>query len=389
MSGQKVTIVHDYLHQFGGAEKVVEAWLKIYPRATVFSTIFTPETFKNSKVLTKAYQEGRIKTTFLQWFLPVFKKFFKHFFWLYPIVMSFYRVKNQDLVIISATYCGKNIKLKNCPNSVFYCNTPTRFLHGLMTEVDRKTLPTFYLALINLVNPILKKLDLRAVKYLHKQKVKFISNSKNIQDLFKKIYGFNSEVVYPPVETKKFLKLKPSPTSFDDNSFYFSFGRISFHKRIDLAIKACQKLKRPLIVAGASAFQAEMDKLQFLIDDFEKNNPHFKDKIKLVGRISDQDLQNYLKICRGFLFPGREDFGIAPVEVLASGKPVIAYGSGGALEYIKEEKNGFLFPEQTVDNLCKTILKFEQKKNWDIDQIKKTCIDFDTLVFEKKFREYL
>jgi glycosyltransferase involved in cell wall biosynthesis len=127
-----------------------------------------------------------------------------------------------------------------------------------------------------------------------------------------------------------------------------------------------------------------MLKLQKIISDFKKQNPTNKTNIQFVGRISDQDLNKYLQTTKGFLFPGKEDFGIAPVEALAAGVPVIAYQSGGALEYVQEDINGIFFKEQEVKSLKKAILKFENKKDWDFQKIKKTSQKFS----EEKFEEY-
>jgi glycosyltransferase involved in cell wall biosynthesis len=379
---KKIAIVHDYLHQFGGAEKCIEAWLKAFPKAQIYTTVYSPDKFSSSKYFQKAFDENRIKTTWLQKFMPFFTKYFKHFFWLYPLVMSFVKIKDQDLLIISATYCGKNIKFENCQKAIFYCYTPTRFLHGLVTEVDRQSINPLLKKILPIFEKPLKWLDLRAIKYLKQKKVEFWTISNYIQKITKEIYKTDSIVVYPPVELDKFLKIQRSPEQKEP--FYFSFGRISFHKRIDLIIKTCLELDRKLIIAGTTALELEMLKLQKIISDFKKQNPTNKTNIQFVGRISDQDLNKYLQTTKGFLFPGKEDFGIAPVEALAAGVPVIAYQSGGALEYVQEDINGIFFKEQEVKSLKKAILKFENKKDWDFQKIKKTSQKFS----EEKFEEY-
>ena len=379
---KKIAIVHDYLHQFGGAEKCIEAWLKAFPKAQIYTTVYSPDKFSSSKYFQKAFNENRIKTTWLQKFMPFFTKYFKYFFWLYPLVMSFVKIKDQDLLIISATYCGKNIKFENCQKAIFYCYTPTRFLHGLVTEVDRQSINPLLKKILPIFEKPLKWLDLRAIKYLKQKKVEFWTISNYIQKITKEIYKTDSIVVYPPVELDKFLKIQRIPEQKE--LFYFSFGRISFHKRIDLIIKTCLELDRKLIIAGTTALELEMLKLQKIISDFKKQNPTNKTNIQFVGRISDQDLNNYLQTTKAFLFPGKEDFGIAPVEALAAGVPVIAYQSGGALEYVQEDINGIFFKEQEVESLKKAILKFENKKDWDFQKIKKTSQKFS----EEKFEEY-
>lgn len=385
---KKVAIVHDYLHQFGGAEKCVESWLKIFPEAIIYTTIYTPEKFSSSKEFQKAYLEGRIKTTFLQKFRPFLEKYFKHFFWLYPILMSFVKIKNQDLLIISATYCGKNIKFENCQKTIFYCYTPTRFLHGLVTEVDRQSINPLLRIILPILEKPLKMLDLRAVNYLKKQKVEFWTISNYIQKITKQIYKADSKVVYPPVELDKFLKITRKPEK--RNPFYFSFGRISFHKRIDLIIQTCLEMDRRLIIAGTTALKIEMTKLKKIISDFKQKNPDKKAQVEFVGRVSDQELEKYLAKCRAFLFPGKEDFGIAPVEALAAGVPVIAYQAGGALEYVKENQNGVFFAKQGVESLKQAILKFEKleaEKSFKEVEIKNSAKDFSEQAFLDRFNE--
>ncbi len=382
---KKIIIVHDYLHQFGGAEKVIESWLEIYPKAEILTTIFTPDKFEKSTTITKAYQEGRVKTTWLDYLGVFIRRYFKHFFWIYPIVMSFYVVKDYDLVIISATYCGKNIKLKNNKKIIYYCYTPTRFLHNLMTKADTANISLVYKLVMPIFKFPLKILDLRAAKYLTKKKVIWLAISKHVQKIIKEKYQINSEVVYPPVEVNNFLTIRRKVNTVDP--FYFSFGRISFHKRIDLAIQACLELNKKLIIAGTSALDSDINNLKKIIANYKKQNPKKNVKIEFVGRISDGQLNKYLATCKAFIFPTKEDFGIAPIEALASGTPVIALGQGGALEYIQNKKNGLFFDKQEVKSLKKSIQNFEKIKTWNIQNIKKSSMNFNKTKFQEYFQK--
>lgn len=384
----RVAIVHDYLNQYGGAEKVVEKWLEMYPEADIYTSVFIAENFKSSEIYKKAQENNQIHTTWLQaLFNHKFAlKYFKHLFWLYPIVMSFAVVRDYDLVLISSTYCAKNVKLENCKKIIHYCHSPVRFLHGLVTETDHKSLNKFYRSFIPLFTFWLKWMDLKAVEYLNKKGAIWVGNSKFICELILQVYKTKSILIYPPTEINKFLKIERSNILQTKKSFYFSHGRISFHKRLDLAIFACLELGRPLKISGSSSLKKEMDDLKQIVSEFEIKNTDKKGLVEFLGRTTDEQFFELLQGCRAFLFPGREDSGITPIEVFASGTPVIAYQAGGALEYLKDNENGLFFPEQTVESLKQAILKFESMENKFIpNQTKETSKAFSSEVFEAEF----
>jgi len=386
----RVAIVHDYLNQYGGAEKVVEKWLEMYPNAEIYTSVFIPENFKSSEIYKKTQVNEQIHTTWLQALFnhKITLKFFKHLFWLYPIVMSFVVVRDYDLVLISSTYCAKNVKLENCKKIIHYCHSPVRFLHGLVTETDHKSLNKLYRSLIPLFTFWLKWMDLKAVEYLNKIGTIWVGNSKFICDLILQVYKTKSILIYPPTEINKFLNIERNPSEQTKKSFYFSHGRISFHKRLDLAILACLELGRPLKISGSSSLKKEMDDLKQIVSEFESKNPDKKGLIEFLGRTTDEQFFDLLKECRAFLFPGREDSGITPIEVFASGTPVIAYQAGGALEYLKDLENGLFFPTQTLESLKQAILKFEKmEEEFRSNQIKETSKAFSSEVFEREIRE--
>jgi glycosyltransferase involved in cell wall biosynthesis len=365
-----IAIVHDYLHQYGGAEKVVETWLETYPKAVVYTTIFVPEKFTTSKSITLAYKEGRIKTTWLQWLLPKSLKLFKHFFWLYPVVMSFVEVTGYDTVLISSTYCGKNARVHGNKKTFHYCHSPTRFLHGLVTEVDHQSLSKAYRAVIPFFSWWLRILDLRAVDFLKQQNTVWIANSYFIQGLIKEVYGVESFIIYPPIEIEKFLSIRRSPY-FGEEKYLLYHGRISFHKRIDLAIQACLETRVKLKISGTSALPRETEILKQQVEQYEKENPDSKGLIEFFGRTEMTELTELIKHASGFLFPGKEDFGIAPIEMLASGLPVIAYQAGGSLEYIQDGINGVFFENQEVQSVIQALGKFWKTK-FNVPQVRES-----------------
>ncbi len=380
----RVAIVHDYLHQAGGAEKLVEKWLSMYPRADVFTSLYTPERFENWTEINKAGIEKRIHTTWAQGLISRFPKFFKHLFWLYPLAMSRVTIKDFDLVIISSTYCGKNVQIQNCKKIVHYIHSPTRFLHGLVTETDHQSLSMTYRIVIPFFKWWLRKLDLRAIKYLEDKSTITVTNSQNIHDTVKEVYGIDSRVIYPPVDTSTFKNIHRR-TTYGERAFYLCHGRVSFHKRLDLAIKACLQLGRRLKISGASALPAEIDQLKQIVTDYEQGHPKAKGLVEFLGRTSQEEVEELVATCTAFLFPGKEDFGIAPIEMLAGGVPLIAYQDGGALEYVQSGVNGVFFEEQTSSSLAQAITEFESMK-FNVPTIRKSSDAFSSQNFVKEFR---
>lgn len=309
------------------------------------------------------------------------------------------------------------------PRIIHYCHSPTRYLHGLVTEVDHQSLPFLYRLILPFFKWWLRLLDLNAVKRLNQKGTIWLTNSPFSQENIQKVYQVDSQVLYPPIELEHFQKL---PRLYQKNltenetlnetlneDFYYYFGRVSFHKRLDLPILACLKLGRKLKISGVSAFAGEMDKLKKLVSDFEILNPDKKGLVEFLGRLENQRRDWYLQRCKGFIFPAKEDFGIAPVEVLASGTPIIAFGQGGSLEYVIAKKgpkmeskmenstnltnleksdltketenevkiNGILFEEQTVESLSQAILDFEKVEHWNEGFIRQSVARFDQRYF--------
>jgi glycosyltransferase involved in cell wall biosynthesis len=380
----KVAIVHDYLFQYGGAEKCVDQWLNIYPDADIYTAFSFKENFQDSPNITKSFDSNKVYSSFAQQIfkIPFLKKFQKHLYWLYPFAMSFFNLKDYDFVIISASFCGKNIHLDNCKKVIFYCYTPTRFLYNLVSNEDQKTIPGFFKMLMKIINYPLKIADQKAVNYLKSKQVEFISISKFIQNRVKKYYHAETKVIYPPVELKQFNEIVPKQNL--DIPYYIYFGRISFHKRLDLVIQACLNLNKKLIIVGSSALKTDMDHLKKIVIDFESKNHTKKGLVDFVGRVSNEDRNNYISKAKAMIFPAREDFGIAPVEALAAGLPVIAYEAGGALEYIQHKVNGYFFEQQTTESLQKAILEFEGLK-LDPKKIKETAEQFSEESFRAEF----
>ncbi len=352
----RVAIVHDWLYG-GGAEKVIEQLHKLYPEAPIYTSYCTPEW--------RQRLDNKVVTGYLNyWPFTTLRKFLvlPRQWWFASLDLSDY-----DLVI-SSTGNGeaKFIRPKAGTTHICYCHSPPHFYWRKYNQyLDR---PGFgkadwlaRLGLKLLVKPLRRK-DYRAAQKVHF----FIANSSHIQADIKKYYDRDSEVIYPPINTDFFSKVKPSPNKIN----YVYWGRHVPDKRIDIAIKACNELKEPLMIAGTGLYTNHLKTLA---------GP----TVKFVGFVDDDQLIKLAGDAKAFLFPSEEDFGIAPVEALSAGIPIIAYRFGGARDYIIPGKTGEFINKQSTENLVKVMQNFDYK-NYEPSILKAKAQEFS----EKNFKEH-
>ncbi len=364
-NGPKIAIIHDWMVG-GGAEKVVEQLHKLYPSAPIYTSYCNDEwrSRLNGKVVTGYLQRWPFSK--LRKFLPLLRMA-----WFSRLDLSEYDI------IISSTGNGEAKfarATKKGAKLICYCNTPPHFLWAKYEEYYKS--PSFrpeWLAKIGLrllVKPF-RRLDYQAA-----QKVDmFIANSNHIKKSIMNYYGRNSTVIHPPVDTERFSpkldlhKITKQPKTF------ITWGRHVPYKRLDLIIEACNNLKLPLVVAGSGPDIAKLKKLA---------GP----TVKFTGIVSDSELENLTTTASAFLFASEEDFGIAPVEAMAAGLPVIAYGSGGALDYVIPGKTGLLFGEQTTESLVTELRKFSPF-DFNSESIVDLSNDFSIKSFKTKIRKLI
>jgi glycosyltransferase involved in cell wall biosynthesis len=366
----KIAIVHDYLKEYGGAEKVVEALLEIWPGTPVYTTVFLPEFAGPHR---SRVEKWNIKTSFLQHF-PFKAKLISLFRFVAPIVFSTMDLTKYDIVIVSSagTYTSPNfVRMNKKSTLICYYHTPPRYLYGYPVANDWKNniarrvllvlgqIPMFFLR-------ILDKKAAQIPKYL-------IANSKEVAGRIKRFYNRDSTVIYPPVEIPE-----TGPVVKKEN-YYLIGGRVSRHKGHDIAIKAFTKLGLPLKVFGGTF-------ASYGLDQFKKEAG---DNIEFLGEVSEKEKWELMKKAKAFIFPSeQEDFGIIPVEAMASGTPVIALGQGGPLETIIDGKTGLFFNSRTPESLMEAVKKFEKMKfNSEdcITQAKK----FSKERFKKEIRKFI
>lgn len=334
----RIAIVHDWLTVSGGAEVVVAELHKLFPKAPIYTSVYNPEAIP-------AFKNADVRTTYLQR-LPRFIRY-KHIFW--PVLRA-HAFRKLDLsefdIIISSSSAEAKAVRKTRPGQkhIAYIHTPIRYYWSHYEEFKKEFRFGFVTPIIRLVTPSfvawMRKLDFASIKDIDV----FIANSSVTQARIKKYYKKPSTVVYPPVEVARFT---PPPRS--ERSGYIMWGRHVPYKRFDLAIEACNRLSAPLTIVGTGP---DTDRLKKLAGP----------TVRFTGRISNTELERLAHSARGFLFPMEEDFGMAAVEALAAGIPVIAYARGGALDIVQDGESGVLFKGQTIDSLVAAMQRFETIK---------------------------
>ncbi len=359
----RVAIVHDWLYG-GGAELVVEELHKLYPEAPIYTSYCSDEWRErlNNTVVTGYLQRWPFAP--LRKFLPVLRQH-----WFKNLNLS-----NFDLVISS---CGNGearfVRVKKPTIHISYTHTPTHFYWRKYSEYLKN--PSFRpkwlvrTGLKLLVKP-LRKRDYQAARGVDY----FIANSSHIQNDIKKYYGRDSVIIHPPVDVKTFSSAKHQALSSTPSGFV-TWGRHVPYKRFDLAIRACNQLKLPLTVVGSGP---ETEALKMIAGP----------TITFTGRLPHDELVDQAVSAEAFLFPGEEDFGIAPVEALALGVPVIAFRSGGALDYIEPGKTGVFFEEQTVESLVEAI-ETSRSVDFKPDYITKSTEVFSAKEFAKQISAFI
>ena len=363
----RVAIVHDYLREYGGAEKVVEALNEVWPNAKVFTATYEENIMDryNFKV-----PKGLINTTFIQR-IPFHYKLRKHLFFIYPFAFKSLKI-DADVIISSSSYAAKSIKKPKSVLHICYLHSVPKFLWGYETETPTleilagdKYLKPLYKGILPVTKKILKKMDLSAAKQVDF----FIANSTLTQDRIKKHYGRDSKVIYPPVEVKKL------DGEIRDKGYFLTISRLSHFKRIDIAVKAFNKIGYPLKIVGEGQ---ELENLKKIAHS----------NVRFLGSVSRENLSNEISNCTALVFTSLEDFGIVPVEAMAVGKPVIAYRSGGVLETLVEGKTGEFFDLQTSESLSRVLKKFDPKR-YNPDDCMKQASKFSKEVFKKKIKYFV
>lgn len=358
----KVCLVYDRVNKIGGAERVLLALHEMFPRAPLYTAVFHPQKASWAK-------DWDVRPSFLNRF-PLAPGHHELYAWLTPIAFESFDFSDFDLVISITSAEAKAVITKPDTLHVCYCLTPTRYL-WVHPEIYLRTIPGVLRPLVRPVLSYLKAWDRIAAA----RPDRMIAISRTVQERIKEHYKLDSEIIYPPVETDKFDKARDPGEAPQIKDYFLLVSRLVPYKRLDLAIRACNRLKLPLVVVGEGIKRRELSRLAGT-------------KVKFVGELTDDKLVLYYQWCRALIFPQEEDFGISAVEAQAAGKPVIAFDRGGAREIIKEGKTGTFFSRQKTDSLVKALKEFESMQI-EPDLCRKNAQRFSKDRFIKSFKSYI
>ncbi len=352
----KVAIVHYWLVTMRGGEKVLEELCRLFPEADIYTNVYNPDkisdTIKSHKIYTTKVNK-----------LPMAKKLYQKYMPLMPNALMELDLTPYDLVISSESGPAKGV----CPAPgafhLCYCHTPMRYLWDMYHEYFKNSNPVVKFFMKKMI-PSLRQWDLLSSNLVDH----FVANSSFVAARIRRYYNRQADVVFPPCDIKKYADCQRAP-----EDFYLFFGQLVGYKRADLAIEACIKSGRKIVVIGEGKSK--------LAKKYIKSG-----LVTFTGRISDEKVKEYFSKAKALLFPGIEDFGIIPVEANSAGCPVLAYRKGGACDSILENKTGLFFDEQTLDSIIACMNYFEEhEEDFSKREIyEKHVKQFSNTEFERK-----
>ncbi|MGI8765842.1 MAG: glycosyltransferase [Gemmatimonadaceae bacterium] len=347
-----IALVHDYFYQAGGAERVVEVLHRMFPTAPIYTTIAHPER------MWPGLQDADFRPSWMQR-LPGMGRWFRAYLPLYPRAIESLDLRAYDLVISSSSAFAKSAIVRSDACHVCYCHTPMRFAWDYERYIAREQFGRLArIALPPLVQR-LRRWDRRTAERVST----YIANSGTVRDRIRRCYGRDAEIVFPPVALDRFAAVD------EDADYYLIVSRMSPYKRLDIAVEAFTRMGRELLVIGDGPGRAMLERMA---------GP----TIRFAGTLSDAEVARHYARCRGLIFPGEEDFGIAPLEANAAGRPVVAYAAGGALDTVVDGRTGVLFYQQTASALCWAVEQCDAAA-WDKKALRRHSEQFS----EGPFRE--
>jgi len=355
----KIALVHDYLIQYGGAERVLECIAEIWPYAPVYTLIYDEE--KTHGI----FKGKRIYTSFLQNF-PYSRKNHRIFPPLMPPAIEQFDFSQYDIVLSDSSSYAKGIITPPETLHICYCHTPMRYAwDDCQKYIDEFGFPQIVKKIIPFLMNYIRVWDRMSADRVDE----YIANSRFVAGRIKKYYKKDSIVINPPVDIEKF--------SIDDKKedYFLMVGRLMTYKRFDIVIEAFNKLNWPLKIIGRGPDEKRLRKIA---------GP----SIEFTGRLSDDELAKTYARAKAFIFPQEEDFGIVAIEAMASGKPIIAFRGGDIIEHAREGREALYFDEQTPEALTEVLQKFNPD-NFDPHKIREKALPFERELFKAKIKNYV
>ncbi len=352
----KIALVHDFLIQDGGAEKVLDVMQEIWPQAPTYTLFFDPKKLP-------AFSDRNLRISFLQK-LPFALKKYQWYILLMPTAIEHFDLSGYDVVISSTSAFAKGVITHPKTIHLCYCHTPTRYLwsdtHSYVKELR---VPRFIKSLLPPILSRLRAWDQQAALRVDQ----FIANSQTVRQRIQKYYKKDACVIFPPVDTHHF-HISPRP-----KTYFLTGGRLVAYKRFDLVVEACNKTGIPLKIFGSGPIKNDLQK-------------QAKPNIEFLGKVDDQKRHELYADARAFIHPQEEDFGMTPVESMASGRPVIAYRKGGATETVLEGVSGEFIETQTWEELADHLIRFDERR-YDPHRIKAHAEQFGKERFKKELKK--
>lgn len=352
-----LALVHDWLNQVGGAEDVLETLVEMFPAAPIYTSMYWRDGMPQS------YRTWDIRTTWMDR-LPDIYRHHQPYLLLYPLAFGRLNLSGYDVVLSNKSAFCHGIRAGTAIH-ICYCLTPTRFVWDFDTYAAHESLaPALRRALRPLI-ALLRRWDWRAAQRVHR----FIAISAEVQARIRRFYGRESVVIYPPVDTARFR-----PAARHDD-YYLIVSRLVPYRRIDLAVQAFNRLGLPLVIAGDGRGRPALE-------------AQARPNITFLGRVPDGMLPDLFARCRAYVLPGTEDFGIAPVQAQAAGRPVIAFAAGGALETVLPGRTGTFFPQPSPEALIAAVREFNPEEV-DPRECVRSAARFSRSVFQQQMWHFI
>ena len=355
----KVAILHDWLNQIGGAENVLEVLVSMFPDAPVFTTIYAPN------LMPPAYRAWDIRPSWLNR-APGIHRHHQPYLPFYPAAVRSLDLRDYDLILSNKSGFIHGVKTRPGQRHLCYCLAPTRYVWNYGAYADREQLGRLAGLTLTPLIAWLRRWDYQAAQRVDA----FCAISSEIQQRIQSYYQRQAHVIAPPVDTDRF-----QPLAQPKGDYYFIVSRLIPYKRIDLAVQACTRLGKRLIIAGEGRDRAALEAMAGPTVEFR-------------GRLPWAEVVQLMANCKAFIFPGHEDFGITPVEAQACGRPVLAYAGGGALDTVIEGQTGIFFRRQTIESLIEAMHALETTA-FDPAQIRQQAERFSIPRFKQELTAWI
>lgn len=354
----KVAIVHDYLNQYGGAERVMDVFTQMFPEAPIYTSIYEP-----SKMPAR-YRDLDIRTSFINK-LPKSRSKHQAYLPLYPYAFESLDLSEYDLVLSDSSAFAKGVITPATTCHISYCHSPARFLWDNTGYSEKEGLGSLAQVLLTPIISSMRNWDRTSADRVDY----YISTSRVIRERIRKFFRRDNVIIPPPVNGSNFY------VSEEVEDYYLILMRLVGWKRPDIVVEACTRAGKRLIVVGDGRDEKDLRAMA---------GP----TVEFYGRANDEQMRDLYAKCRAFILPSEEDFGITPLEAMASGRPVIAYGKGGVLDTVIPGVTGEFFAEQTADSLVEALNTFDPAR-YDPKTIRDHAMQFDTEHFKERMFAFI